>query len=634
MRRLTLLGVLMVAAAVLPMAGWWRAEPPAVAQAPPKAPVSPAPKFSPKAKDQPKPAQGLKISFVPTPNDALRLALTDCRALPEEVRPYVRYVWVEDGKTTSLQATSFTTNVWSRATTVYQVPDVFDGKKLVLARIDLRRFAPRDKDLREVASTWEELRFEPRFNLLLTPGTLKAAAATFGDMEFRGIWVKWGVVGKGFGADWQLTRHAGKFRLKDLTDCVLAAIPDPSLDQEAYFELAELTGSYAALVTHPYYISRALSAIKDDGLYAVLYGGLYYDLAGIGAKFKKGTDLDNLLESIGVGNVVQGITSEQVFEKLRSDMRAVMFRSAVTGNKRMAEVFPILQGRPDQSQRICSITHDVKRKRIDVDTHAAMNLIKFKDDGREVIFDRPNGFHGYGAYNGQGKRVEKVPDDIASDHTVPSPHHTELQGAISCIRCHEAEGSDGWKSLRNDVKTLTMNGLNIFGDVTRRDQFDTIDRLVGLYHGNIEKPLQQGRDAYAAAVLRATGPWKESKRAQADVIQLAAKKVADIYKEHTYDLWDAKRALRALGVVVEHPDPDELNKEAKKLFARLVPPEIRAGVAVPLVGAVIIPEDARIAAVRDNIGADYADFALTHAFITYRARERLPELIKKEEAKK
>src|SRR6202021_2828642 len=93
------------------------------------------------------------------------------------------------------------------------------------------------------------------------------------------------------------------------------------VDKALYTAAASMTGSEAFLTTDRYFLFRALSTIQDDddgkpNVYSTIFGGLYYQLAGIGTNFKKGTDLDNILAGLGIGNVEQGITAEKVFAEI------------------------------------------------------------------------------------------------------------------------------------------------------------------------------------------------------------------------------------------------------------------------------------------------------------------------------
>lgn len=573
---------------------------------------------------------GLRITHLPTADDALRMALADARRLPPEVQPYTRYIWIEDGETSSLRAVSFTANATSQGVTIVRPEPIGDGKRLLLGRVDLRDYVRRVDLVGKLATIWEEFQFDPALNILITKGTLLSALAQFGDYDGLGSYLRWERTSKELGAPWHMARHLGPFKLRELKDVELIRIPDPGMDPAALAELCALTGSQAPIVTHPYYVFRALSTIKDDGLYAILFGGLYYDLSGISGPFKKGSDLDNLLDALGVGSVKEGVTADQVFERLlRSDMRSAVFRSKVRAHApRRVDLFPILQGRLDQAIRICSITHDLKRKRIDLDTHPLGDLLNIKDDAREVIFDLANGLHGYAAADGKGKLQEKVPDDVAVDHTIPDPYLTELQGAIGCISCHEAKpGFDGWQPLTNDVNKLVRpGGLDIFGNFSRGRAYDddTVARLRGLYQGNPERPLQQGRDAYAAAVLRATGPWAASKRGQADVVELTAKKVVGIWRDYWYDGVDAAGALREIGIRLDFPGP-AVATEATKLFSALT--EL-AHPPIPLALGPVIPEDPRIAAIRVGIITHRSDWALARGFAGFRVRQNLPRVLK------
>ena len=116
-----------------------------------------------------------------TENDALALASLDVATIPPQDAVYTRYLWIRDGSYEGLQCCNLAMGYISRGTVIVRgvplpLPPV-PGSKLLLLRIDLRNYAPRDKDLRELTSTFEEFRFDPRFNLLITKDTIKFAEA-------------------------------------------------------------------------------------------------------------------------------------------------------------------------------------------------------------------------------------------------------------------------------------------------------------------------------------------------------------------------------------------------------------------------------------------------------------------------
>jgi hypothetical protein len=259
-----------------------------------------------------------------------------------------------------------------------------------------------------------------------------------------------------------------------------------------------------------------------------------------------------------------------------------------------------------------AITGDIKDQSIDIGDRAFASLLKPRREAREAIFPGPNGFPLFALFNGDGVLQDEVPPDIAIDTTIPAPHTRRLQPAAGCIRCHGGDGSDGWKPLRNDVQALLRGRLDIFGDLSKRaiGDADTLDRLAGLYTADPAKPLRRARDDYAEAVLKAGGPWRESVKGQADAVQIASKRLEKELEEWTYDLVDARQALREIGI-------EAAEGMAQAVFTDLVAPDVNAEV-----GGLVI-EDPRIAAIRAGIGVTRPDFALVQSVIAERAMKKV-----------
>lgn len=489
---------------------------------------------------------------LPTETDAVAMALDFLGAAAKSeqgINPNWRFVWATDGEAESAQVVSLTTNYWSRGSVIVR-PQVIAKEKLVLCLIDLSRYAGKN-DLGELAEIWEEFRFDPRFNLLITRDTLRFASKVEVPKIKRVV---------------QKLDKDGKVIGEQVTEAALGAgdvvrVPAPHLG-DGIVLLSEVLGTEAPIITHSYFITRALTTIQDKGVFKTVYGGLYYQLAGIKRGNKKGTDEDNLFEALGVGNVERGITARKVFDDLRSDQRVAVFRSGITGQPRTSEVLRSLASR--DSQGIIGVTHDLKKSSIDIGQHPVMNLLDFKDDAREVIFEMRTGLHGFALFNGEGALQDEVPPDIASDHLIPVPHGGRLQPAIGCIRCHGRDG--GWKVLTNDVKRLLAGYLDVFGDdKSRRGVLDDLDRIAGLYAGDLElKLLPRARDDYANAVLKATGMWRDSKD-QTDIVRLSSDKLASVFGRYNYDLVDTRQLLRDMGIEVAGQE------EALALLRKLVP---------------------------------------------------------------
>lgn len=539
-----------------------------------------------------------------TENHALGLAWADLQRIPAEDRLYVRYVWVQGAGEEDAQATALVPNYVSQSPSVTP-PERLHVGAVMLCRLDLRHYAPRDRDLKNLIRTWEEFQFDPRFSMLLTRDTLKFAVAL--GVETKRTRERVVDVEPYTAADGKTYTQKRETYEVDLTKDqfdVLRVIP-PYLDKSLMAKLIDATQSQAPVVSHRYFLTRALTTIKGVGVSKVIYGGLYYELTGIGTNFKKGTDLDNYLERLGIGNVDAGIVADVVFDKIRSDNRTAQFRSGVTGKPRRVDFIPTLSNVGEIG--LVSVTHDPGDEDVDIGTHPIMNLLNVKAKALEVIAVKPNGLHEFPIFNGDGKRQDEVPPNVAHDRTIPAPYTMRLQPAISCIRCH-VSGS-GWQPIRNDVREMFGGKADVLAEFGGKLMpFDDFDRIRGLYLGDPEfKTLPRARDDYAAAILRATGPWAASKQNQADLVTLATKRLETIYGDYNFRTVNARSALTELGI--EAPASGDAKKddaESIRMLAKLLPP--RPG-----------PVDPRTYALLRGLSIPRPDFDLDYAFIATQA---------------
>jgi hypothetical protein len=568
-------------------------------------------------------------------NAALLAAAQDLRQVPQLEKLTTRYVWVTSNDLEDMRAVSLCLNYLSRSNLIARpLPIVLfdkdalvgpklkaDGPKangkekiaqpvpnMVLLRVNLRELAPKAAELSEIIKAWEELRFEPRFNLLLTRDTLKFAAGIdlpkLSEMKReerkQEAKVKTSRPNLGGAAKPEAQDKFEFVTEGDVAEGEVLRVVSEHLDKALVAELVEGTQSQAPVVTHRYLIGRALSTIQDKGVWKAVWGGLYYDLAGVGkSKDAKRSDEDLFFERLGIGG--GGKTLVQLFEELESDQRAATFRSGVTDNARLVEAYPTLVSKPTDLPMVMR-TRDRKQGSVDVASHPLMNLVDFKDDAREVIAVKSNGLHLFALFNGKGERQDQVPDDLASDFTVPAPHNARLQSAIGCIRCHGREG--GWRRVANDVRKLYGGQFARFGDQAVKDQDAVRARLKGLYDGDFEDGLlPAARDAYARAILRATGPWKAGKGDQTDIVKVSSEHLAAVWA-YRHNSVTPQDALTELGHKSDEAD-------AVRLLNKLLPP---VGVAVN--GAV--PEDPRIAALKAGIPINRTDMDLAYSFMATR----------------
>lgn len=552
-----------------------------------------------------------------SPRDAQAVAMADISRLPAGDRPYIRYVYRQDGEIKSARMTSLTVNIISRSAVIAK-PDV---PAPILSRIDLRRYARTEADLIELAALWESFAFDPTFSRIVTADTIKfllRAGEVFSDVVEVGdrrLLVKtapYKVDGETFEARW--------------VDAI--RFPGPHLDQRTYADLLRMTGSEAPVVESRYFAFRALSTIKDKGLYATLYGGLYYELAGFKTSKTKGiTDEDLLFESLGVGDTKLGLTAEVLYERVASDRKAAMFRSKVTKKPRAIDELKILQG---VDSAVAWVTHDPRDQDIDIGSNTVMNLLKLSpnpdrknkatSEAREIIFTRRNGLHGFVLVNGAGALAEAAPDDVVVDHLIPAPFTRRLQGAISCLRCHGVDGSDGIKPFTNDVQALVKKGgVDILGDVSdaSKSQQEVIDRLAGQFGRSSDTSIFRARQDYIAAILRATGPWREDGD-QTGVGKLAADAYAEMWQQYWYDDVDAARAVKDLGY------PSMPNEAATVLFWVLMgnPGRLTSSPGWFANAQQVVPvaEDPRLGQIKAGLAISRSDWALVYSTAAWRAQ--------------
>lgn len=594
--------------------------------------------FTAAAQEEKPPPPPPAVKLVANPQRALQIAYTDAKLIfdgklanhPDPLLrasrddlPFLRYAWLRRGPIDDLRALAGTLQYINRSPINHAGTRPAPLAGFTVARFDLRNLARDLNDIKSILPLWEELQFDPDFSTFLTHDNiqflLEANKDTPLPLAWRRVkeWVKvpcepykQGNKTYDYYEDERWTIK--KVVLADAKDVDVVRFAGQHLDSMMHAGLCQLLSTNAPIVRDGYFISRVLSSVQEDGVFRSLFGGLYYEFAGIeeAPKNSKFTDEDLLYERLGIGNTAQGVTAAKIFANLRSDRRLGMFRSHVTGKPRQVEWFPQL----GKLAGVVFTTHDLRKQDIDIATHPMANLLNFKDAARETIFTKSNGFHGFALFNGQGKLQRAAPQNVVSDWRIAEPPFsdgdTSLQGAISCIRCHGSQG--GIRDMANEVQQLYKK-LRIFGDVSKRNDLipDTLRRIEGLYRGDPDDEglLVDTRNAYARAILRATGPWKEGLvEAQTNITQLLAKQIAEIYDDYNYKQIDAQRACAELGFNVGGAD-------ALEVFTQLMqPPPQPAG---PFG---VIPEDPRIGGILAGLKISRTDWAFAYSFAASRAQ--------------
>jgi len=526
------------------------------------------------------------VKHIASPATAVSQAVADLSSLQKIDQPFQRYIWIPDGSPEKAAQVSFAVNTAiSKASIIIKPTVVADGQ---LLRWDLRALAPRDGQYTTLHALWEKLAFEPYFHITKTTNDAlptnavaidKLADDPPGSSRFKIDNKTWFRSSSG---DWFVLSDDNTWITQNPIGVskqnVATYGAHCGLQQSVLFQ--GLSQSNAAIVRYDWFFTKVLTTLD---------GGLYYEFAGIERNPKGKTAQAALLESLGV--------SEEQIEKLRSDQRSAIFRSNVTGRPRRIDVFQGSGVRPSSGSGLITLTYDVGEGDIDPATDPIRNLLNAEDKARELIAERPNGMHIFALFDGNGGLQNQAPDNVARDHTIPSPHSARLQPAISCIRCHGPH--DGYQPFDNDVQKGMKGLLNIFDDLSSKKAIpDTLERLAGLYSGDLLKPIRRGRDDYSDAVYIATNGL---------TIPKVSDGLSESYGAYQYNTIDAYQACLELGYQVP--------KDKAVYYLNLIIPPLQKDI----VG--ISPEDPILGALKAGLAVNRFQWEQVYADAAFRAMQ-------------
>ena len=433
----------------------------------------------------------------------------------------------------------------------------------ILAEVDLTDYASSQEDLDELVDLWEELAFDPWFSKLVTQDTIKTL-----ELANDGTWRRWkrdwsGSEAKG----WQ--RKGRRVVELPVGDFVVARFNGGVPDRAGLAFLQEATQSFAPIVNVDYFVGRTLSTFKSkEKLFETVWGGLYYDFAGIRKSQVKGrSDLEQLLVDIGVE-----VPLERFLDRVRSDERAVLFRSLVTAKPRRILWIGTSNSRLSIASGVFFLTEDVRDQDVDARSDPVKSLLNFKPQAFEAIWTRRNGQLGYALFGADGQLLDEADVHVAGDHRVPAPNTPVLQSAKSCIGCHGP--FDGWQPFTNDLADMAKIA-DVYGDLSNKD-FSTINRLRGQYKGSPRKPLFRAREDNALAAFYATGPWPGGELKDTAISASAA--VERLWFQDRYDPVDAAQAMRDLGLRTAGGDGARAELEAAVPARRLYEDPVLVGI--------------------------------------------------------
>lgn len=452
---------------------------------------------------------GSTYEILHVPNDAVIHALSDVIGSEEEERKNFRYVWISDGKKESIAAVSYTLNTaWSRASAPITYKAIA-GNQLI--RVDFRRLRPKREDRILALQQWDQQAiYDPYFY----------------NRQRLNV--------KSYVAD------DGK-----IYDYVFKSSFGSQVDLKSAAALQLMTNTSTPIQRYDRFVVTSLTQFGD---------GDYYKIAGIRkSQDPKLTDFQQFAFD-------HGVDLDRI-DKLNANDRIALLISEVTGKPRAAQ---------DANGPFGAFvwTEDVKKGNKDPRFHAIKTLINMKKDAIEAIALKANGHCDYAIFDGNEKLVDTVPDVIATDDTISSPFEKILEPAMSCIRCHDKENANGFRTVKNDVELLRLHSekkkyrFDIVGDKNNEDVDELFDKLFGMFQGNLDR-LNQARIDHSKAVFKSTNGHSIT-----DTFSF----VQDIDDSYRFTYIDAQIACRELGL--------EVNKEeATEYLEKLLPPE-----SVPLNG--------------------------------------------------
>lgn len=487
------------------------------------------------------PQRQLRAVPIPTPADAVQLAAADALQLAPEDRPFQTYFLTYDRSKEFYGAFSYVLNSSVGHSSILYQPDIASGGWLI--RVDRRRLWPRTEDFVALDAEFQKLgKIEPYFH---TQGVIAQE-----QVEFKEVQVK-----TGRQVQQVFTRNGRRFtQLVDEVVTEQQAVPKTSTVVATGSEFSLHLLGKAAAEAPIIVLSRATATpglalnanpiMRADWFMFIVSStlaeenGRYYEFRRIQDSQGGKTAEQLWLETQGV--------NYEVIKNLRSDQRIAKWRSNITGKPRAVEYFFTTAARPSVGPVGVALTRDYFVGKVDSAAHTLRNLLNYKFDGTEAMGFLPNGMMSFVLFEGNGALTRSAPDKLVSDRTVPSPHQTLLQAPISCYRCHGT--TDMWMEATNDIYALSKGkfGLNVFDDQSSNtDPLDTMDRLVGLYAGEMDEFLTSVRNTHAKATFILTNGMQ---------IPDVAKKIGEVYGSYRYNAVTPQVACLELGWVVSEED--------------------------------------------------------------------------------
>lgn len=193
-------------------------------------------------------------------------------------------------------------------------------------------------------------------------------------------------------------------------------------------------------------------------------------------------------------------------------------------------------------------TYDFDDKNVAVDRNGVRNPRRtFRGqvvhDGREVIWQLPNGLQGYALFNGKGEQVAEVPTSIAQDRLNPNPESV-VKNAWKCVSCHARE--DGLIPFKDAIRAqmLSPNSKLLTASKSKIEVEREKRKLEDYYNENIAGEMKTNQGVYVQAVAKVNG-LDAPTNGQNHVLWV---------QRYIYDAVDRDQAAREFGVLPANLD--------------------------------------------------------------------------------
>ncbi len=407
-----------------------------------------------------------------TPDSSVRFAAADLATIPEEDRPYIRYLSLynipKERRREMAQIVSFMVNSLGTRRRMY-IPLFVGGSDETVIRLNIDDYEWKTKAWEDLAKNGSGVRAqaEPYFHAFIEKLSTKKTKRKVQKEVTKERKIFLGHYADGTPA----------YRTEQYTETIeveeeIPAKPQnkriftgaPWVDKNSWGFLIQWTESESPILRADWFLIN------------VSLPPAYYDFLKLGDKHQ---DFLNLI-----------FANEALAKKARSQDKAVVITSTVARNNRTMVRSPTFTG------GYYWVTHDTL-KSVD-DRQYILNFLKEKFDATEDIGTLPNGLQAYFLTNGKGERQDAAPTDVAIDNTAID---RTVRPGRSCIICHV----EGLRPIEDEIRTLTKKLQNTEQIKLLITDKKDARRVEDLFSSDLDAQLVKDNNLYAAAVAKTNG---------------------------------------------------------------------------------------------------------------------------------